>query len=245
MLFDGVEVNQHAWSLVRNEDQLEDVIHGIAGSPGLVLFTLVSRSLRGALETTCRDLQVPCLAVLDPVVAAMASYFGAESSDQPGRQHAMDTAYFGRIDAMDFCLAHDDGQHAAELDDADVVLVGVSRTSKTPTCLYLANRGIKAANVPAVPGIALPRSVEALHRLLVIGLTKTADRLLQVRRARLVALRHDAETDYVDAAAVRTELAAARKLFERRGWPVIDVTRRAIEETAAAILSLHVERSTA
>ena len=245
VLFDGVEVNQHVWSLVRNEDQLEDVIHGIAGSPGLVLFTLVSRSLRGALETACRDLQVPCLAVLDPVVAAMASYFGAESSDQPGRQHAMDAAYFGRIDAMDFCLAHDDGQHAAELDDADVVLVGVSRTSKTPTCLYLANRGIKAANVPVVPGIALPRSLEALDRPLVIGLTTTADRLLQVRRARLVALRQDAETDYVDAAAVRTELAAARKLFERRGWPVIDVTRKAIEETAAAILSLHVERSTA
>lgn len=245
VLFDGVEVNQHTWSLVRNEDQLQDVIGGVTENPGLVMFTLVNRSVRAALEAACRDLQVPCLAALDPVVAAMASYFGAVSSDQPGRQHAMDAAYFGRIDAMDFCLAHDDGQHAAELDEADVVLVGVSRTSKTPTCLYLANRGIKVANVPVVPGVAPPKALEELDGPLIVGLTTTADRLLQVRRARLLALRQDAETDYVDAAAVRAELAAARELFERHGWPVIDVTRKAIEETAAAILSLHTERTAA
>ena len=245
VLFDGVEVNQHEWSLVRDEAQLQDVIGGIAENPGLVVFTLVSRSLRDALEAACHDLQVPCLAVLDPVVSAMASYFGAVSSNQPGRQHAMDAAYFGRIDAMDFCLAHDDGQQAMNLDEADVVLVGVSRTSKTPTCLYLANRGIKAANVPVVPGIAPPPALEELDGPLIVGLTTTADRLLQVRRARLLALCQNTEIDYVDAAAVRAELAAARKLFERRGWPVIDVTRRAIEETAAAILSLRAERAAA
>ena len=217
----------------------------IAENPGLVVFTLVNRSLRDALESACHDLQVPCLAVLDPVVSAMASYFGAVSSNQPGRQHAMDAAYFGRIDAMDFCLAHDDGQHAMNLEEADVVLVGVSRTSKTPTCLYLANRGIKAANVPVVPGIAPPPALEELDGPLIVGLTTTADRLLQVRRARLLALRQNTETDYVDAATVRAELAAARKLFERRGWPVIDVTRKAIEETAAAILSLRAERAAA
>ena len=245
VLFDGVEVHQHPWTLVRNEVQLEAVIHGIAENPGLVVFTLVSRSLRDSLEAACRDLQVPCLAVLDPVVSAMASYFGAVSSDQPGRQHAMDAAYFGRIDAMDFYLAHDDGQHAADLCDADVVLVGVSRTSKTPTCLYLANRGIKAANVPVVPGIAPPAEIERLEGPLIVGLTTTADRLLQVRRAQILALRQDAETEYVDARAVQAELAAARRLFERHRWPVIDVTRKAIKETAAAILSLYTERATA
>ena len=245
VLFDGVEVNQHEWSLVRDEVQLQDVIGGIAENPGLVVFMLVNRSLRDALESACHDLQVPCLAVFDPVVSAMASYFGAVSSNQPGRQHAMDAAYFGRIDAMDFCLAHDDGQHAMNLEEADVVLVGVSRTSKTPTCLYLANRGIKAANVPVVPGIAPPPALEELDGPLIVGLTTTADRLLQVRRARLLALRQNTETDYVDAATVRAELAAARKLFERCGWPVIDVTRKAIEETAAAILSLRAERAVA
>ena len=245
VLFDGVEVNEHAWMLVRNETQLESVIRGIAENPGLVVFTLVSRTLRDALEAACRDLQVPCLAVLDPVVAAMASYFGAVSSDQPGRQHVMDAAYFGRIAAMDFCLAHDDGQHAAELELADVVLVGVSRTSKTPTCLYLANRGMKAANVPIVPGIEAPDGLETLEGPLIVGLTTTSDRLLQVRRARLRALSQGTETDYVNAEAVRGELVAARKFFERKGWPVIDVTRKAIEETAAAILSLHAERAAA
>ena len=241
VLFDGVEVNQHTWSLVRSEAQLQGAIRGIAEHPGLVVFTLVSRTLRVILEAACRELKVPCLAVLDPVVSAMASYFGVVSSDQPGRQHAMDAAYFSRIDAMDFCLAHDDGQHVASLDGADVVLVGVSRTSKTPTCLYLANRGIKVGNVPLVPGIATPAALEHLGKPLIVGLMTTPDRLLQVRRARLAALREDAETDYVDTAAVRAELAAARKLFERHGWPVIDVTRKAIEETAAAILSLHAE----
>ena len=243
VLFDGVEVNEHVWTLVRNHGQLQDVIAGITEHPGLVVFTLVSRPLRDSLETACGELQVPCLAVLDPVISAMASYFGAVSSNQPGRQHAMDAAYFGRIDAMDFCLAHDDGQHVATLDEADVVLVGVSRTSKTPTCLYLANRGIKMANVPIVPGIAVPAALESLAGPLIVGLTTTADRLLLVRRARLLAHRQDGETEYIDAAAVRAELVAARKLFERYGWPVIDVTRRAIEETAAAILSLRAERA--
>ena len=245
VLFDGVEVYEHAWTLVRTETQLESVIRGIAENPGLVVFTLVSRTLRDGLEAACRDLQVPCLAILDPVVSAMASYFGAVSSNQPGRQHVMDAAYFGRIDAMEFCLAHDDGQHAAELDQADVVLVGVSRTSKTPTCLYLANRGIKAANVPVVPGVEAPDGLETLEGPLIVGLTTTADRLLQVRRARRLALSEDTEIEYVNAEAVRGELVAARKLFKRNGWPVIDVARRAIEETAAAILSLHAERAAA
>ena len=243
VLFDGIEVEQHTWTLVRNDAQLRDVVLGIAENPGLVVFTLVSRTLRDALEAACRDLETPCLAVLDPVVSAMASYFDAVSSDQPGRQHAMNAAYFDRIDAMDFCLAHDDGQQTADFDDADIVLVGVSRTSKTPTCLYLANRGIRAANVPVVPGIPPPVEIEHLDGPLVVGLTTTADQLLQVRRARLLVLRQDGETEYVDAAAVRAELAAARKLFDRRRWPVIDVSRKAIEETAAAILSLYAERA--
>ena len=245
VLFDGVEVYEHSWTLVRTETQLESVIRGIGENPGLVVFTLVSRALRDVLEAACRELQVPCLAILDPVVSAMASYFGAVSSDQPGRQHVMDAAYFSRIDAMEFCVTHDDGQHTAEFDQADVVLVGVSRTSKTPTCLYLANRGIKAANVPVVPGVVAPDGLEKLEGPLIVGLTTTADRLLQVRRTRLLALNQDAETDYINAEAVRGELVAARKLFERNGWPVIDVARKAIEETAAAILSLHTERTAA
>ena len=180
--------------------------------------------------------------VLDPVFAAFASFLGAESQEKPGRQHVMDAEYFGRIDAMQFCMNHDDGQGVGQLELADVVLVGVSRTSKTPTCIYLANRGVKAANVPIVPIVPVPEELERLKGRLVVGLTASPVRLVQIRRNRLLALRQDPETDYVDIDAVKAEITHARRVFAKHDWPVIDVTRRSIEETAAAILNLHARR---
>ena len=148
----------------------------------------------------------------------------------------LDADYFDRIDAMTFTLNHDDGQSTHDLGDADIILVGVSRTSKTPTCIYLANRGLKAANVPIVPNIKLPIIFETLTGNpgpLIIGLTTDPRRLVQVRRNRLRLLDNDADTDYVDPETVRDEVATARRLFGEHDWPVIDVTRRSIEETAA------------
>ncbi len=240
--FEGAEAIEHIWSMVRTRIQVERVVAGVQANPGVVLYTLVNETLRAPLVEGCRKLQVPAIPVLDPVIGTLATYLGRQSRGLPGQQHLLDTEYFQRIDAMTFALNHDDGQSAWGLDQADVVLVGVSRTSKTPTCIYLANRGIKAANVPVVPEMTLPPELFTATRPLIVGLTNDPERLIQVRRNRLSMLHHDERTDYTDMEAVREEVTAARRLFAEHHWPVIDVTRRSIEETAAAILKLIARR---
>lgn len=240
--FDQVQPIEHFWNLVRTERQLDMVLEGIRENPGLVMFTLVNDKLRHKLQEVCHGLGVPSISVLDPLIDAMGAYLGQQSQSKPGRQHALTAEYFGRIDAMDFALNHDDGQSAWGLHDADVVLVGVSRTSKTPTCIYLANRGIKAANIPYVPGIPLPSELDQLTRPLIVGLTKDPERLVQIRRNRLKLLNQGDDTSYTDPERVRDELLEARRLFTRKGWAVIDVSRRSIEETAAEVMMLLARR---
>jgi regulator of PEP synthase PpsR (kinase-PPPase family) len=237
--FEGVELREHLWAMVRTESELEEALVGIRANPGFVMFTIVDEKLRVCLEQGCRELRTPCFAVLDPALVALGAFLGAEIKARPGGQHVLDAEYFARIDAMQFTLAHDDGQSARSLDDADVILVGVSRTSKTPTCIYLAQRGLKAANVPIVPNCPLPKELIGVKRALVVGVTKDPKRLVQIRRNRLLQLNKDQDTDYVDLEKVAREVNDARKLFEANGWPVIDVTRRSIEETAASIIQLH------
>ena len=240
--FEDAEAIEHIWSMVRTKAQIERVVTGVKANPGVVLFTLVNETLRSALQDGCRRLGVLVIPVLDPVIGALASHLGRQSRGLPGQQHLLDNEYFARIDAMTFALNHDDGQSSWGLNDADVVLVGVSRTSKTPTCIYLANRGIKAANVPIVPGVALPPELAEAKRPLVVGLTNDPERLIQVRRNRLSMLHQDESTDYTDIEAVRSEVQQARRLFAQNHWPVIDVSRRSIEETAASILKLLARR---
>ena len=240
--FDGAQAVEHVWSMVRTRSQIERVIAGVEANRGVVLFTLVSDTLRQLLQEGCRRIQAPAIPVLDPVIGALASYLGRESRGLPGKQHLLDSEYFARIDAMTFALNHDDGQSSWGLNDADVCLVGVSRTSKTPTCLYLANRGIKAANVPFVPGVPLPPELLEAKHPLIVGLTNDPERLIQLRRNRLDLLHHDQATEYTNIDAVRTEVREARRIFVERHWPVIDVTRRSIEETAAAIMKLLARR---
>jgi len=240
--FENSEAIEHIWSMVRTKAQVERVISGVGANPGVVLYTLVDETLRAPLVEGCRRLQIPAIPVLDPVIAALGSYLGRAARGLPGRQHLLDSEYFQRIDAMTFALNHDDGQSAWGWNDADVILVGVSRTSKTPTCIYLANRGIKTANVALVPGAEPPPELFSLTRPLVVGLTNDPERLIQVRRNRLVQLKQEDRGDYTDIEAVRQEVANARRLFAEQQWPVIDVTRRSIEETAAAVLKLLARR---
>ena len=240
--FDGAQAIEHVWSMIRTRSQMDRVIAGIEVNPGLVLFTLVSDTLRQHLQEGCRRLQVPAIPVLDPVIGALASYLGRQSHGVPGRQHLLDSEYFARIDAMTFAINHDDGQSSWGIDEADICLVGVSRTSKTPTCLYLANRGVKAANVPIVPGVPLPPELLRAKKPLIVGLTNDPERLILLRRNRLSMLDHHESTDYTDIEAVRTEVREARRVFAEHHWPVIDVTRRSIEETAAAIYKLYQRR---
>lgn len=235
--FEGVAYQEHFWSLIRGQRQLETAIESIRQSPGLVLYTFVDENLRRTLEEFCRANNITAIAALDPVLGAMAEHFGVPSAHVPGKQHRMDADYFARIDAMDFALALDDGHGAQKLADADVIILGVSRTSKTPTCVYLANRGIKAANIPLIPDHPLPEGVTGFEKPLIVGLTKDPDSLVEVRRNRLHLLQQK-ETTYVDPEKVQVEVREARRFFARIGCPVIDVTRRSIEETAAEIMML-------
>ncbi|HEU5047667.1 MAG TPA: pyruvate, water dikinase regulatory protein [Rickettsiales bacterium] len=240
--FDGVEADEHIWSLVRTPAQLDKVIAGIRANPGVVMYTLVNKELRDRLKAECLKLSLPCIPILAQILSELTSYLGVESSLLPGRQHELDEKYFSRVEAINFTLAHDDGQATWDLQEADIVLVGVSRTSKSPTCVYLAHRGFKAANVPFVGGCPLPADLEGLTKPLVVGLTISPDRLIQIRRSRLQSLKQDEDTNYVDSERVQEEILASRRLYHKNKWPVIDVTRRSVEETAATIIQYFHER---
>ena len=223
---------------IRTNERIETPILASATEiPGPVLFTLVDPELRRILQDGCQRINVPCVSILDAVVDTLSAYLGtAIARPRPGGQHELDAAYFDRIEAMNFTIAHDDGQMAQTLHEADIVLLGVSRTSKTPTSLYLANRGYKTANIPIVPSVDLPAELFQLTDPFVIGLTNDPNRLIQIRQNRILMLNQRDNTDYVDLEQVRQEVQNARRLFAKQGWPVIDVTRRSIEETAAAVL---------
>lgn len=251
--FEGVIPVEHVWSFVRTRAQIDKVLRFVEALPGLVIFTLISSELRQALEAGCHKLNTPCVPILDGVVSALSGLLGTEFRPQVGRQHALDAGYFSRIDAMNFMFHHDDGQCPWELNQADVVLVGVSRSSKTPTSIYLANRGIKVANVPVVPDCPLPEELATLTRPLVVGVTINPEQLVQIRMNRLRQLGTDDERtsgslsfggDYAELEQVQAEVVYARRMFARYAWPVIDVTRRSVEETAAAIFQLLAARQT-
>lgn len=238
--FENVEVNTQTHSQVLSETKMQKVVESIESNPGAVMYTMIDKSLSSALVKECARIGVPCIDVLDGVISRLQGYFGQTIRGQPGRQHQLDDQYFHRIDAMQFALSHDDGQGFDHLNEAEIVLVGVSRTSKTPTSMYLANhRGLKAANVPFVPGVPLPEMLFSPEAPFVVGLTTSPERLVQIRRQRMRMLGEDKETDYVLLEQVRQEILEARKLFAKSRWPVIDVTRRSIEETASEIFEIY------
>ena len=240
--FEGADVDRHFWPMVRSHQHLDRIMGEITRNPGLVLFTLANMEIRERLEARCRDAGLATVSALDEVTRRLSSLLGQEAHARPGRQHRMDEAYFARVEAIQFTIAHDDGLMWEEWEEADIVLAGVSRTSKTPTSIYLANRGFRTANIPIVVESPPPRTLFGLKKPLVVGLTTSPDRLIQIRRNRLLSLNQAPETDYVDHDRVEKELKFARRMFADNGWPVIDVTRRSIEETAAAVINLVNER---
>jgi regulator of PEP synthase PpsR (kinase-PPPase family) len=238
-----VEPVEHVYPLVRTQKQLDRVLAEIEETPGIVLYTLLEADLVQRLESRCKEVGVPALSILGPVLALFQSYLGTETSHRVGAQHTLNAEYFRRIDALNYFMLHDDGQHVEGLEEADVVLVGVSRTSKTPTSIYLANRGVKTGNVPLVPGIPVAEKVEGLSHPLVVGLFASPERIVQIRENRILGLNaHQKGDQYVDRQAVAEEVAFSRRLCAKHNWPSIDVTRRSIEETAAAVLKLLAER---
>jgi regulator of PEP synthase PpsR (kinase-PPPase family) len=234
---------EHVYPLVRSQKQLDRVLDEIEEAPGIVLFTLLEKDLVSRLEDKCKEINVPSLSIIGPVMQLFEAYLGAATTGRVGAQHVLNAEYFKRIDALNYTMMHDDGQHVDGLEEADVVLVGVSRTSKTPTSIYLANRGIRTANVPLVPGIPVPHQLETLTRPLVVSLHATPERLIQVRQNRLLTMGAGSGNDtYIDRQSVADEVAFARKLSAKNNWPLLDVTRRSIEETAAAVLKLYTDR---
>jgi hypothetical protein len=240
--FEGSDVEEHSYMLVRSSKQLDRVVENLQSWPGLVFFTLVNQELRRELIAHCTRLSMPCLDVMEGPIVMMRQFLGTAESHRPGAQHDVDHRYLARIEALNFTIQHDDGQALDTIGGAEVVLVGASRTSKTPTCVYLSIRGVRAANVPLVPGIPLPPQLLAVKGPLIVGLWASPDRLVQVRRNRLTTMGEQRDTDYVDLEQVRAEITGTRKLFEQHEWPVIDVSRRSVEETAAAVINLLAER---
>lgn len=230
---------EHIYPLVRNEKQLARAFADIEDEPGIVLYTVVDTGLAAQIDARCSELGLPCVSVLEPVLTVFQSYLGTPAGRRVGAQHVLDAQYFRRIDALNFTLEHDDGQMLHDIGIADIVLVGISRTSKTPTSIYLANRGIKTANVPIVLGMPVPDEVVNADGPLIVGLVASAERISHVRHNRLLGSSGDYRSqDYVDRSMIAEELTYARQLCDRHGWPLIDVSRRSIEETAAAILAL-------
>ena len=236
--FQGVAAIEHVYPLVRNQTQLQRAISEIAASPGIVLYTVVDKELTTTLEQACVEIGSPFLSVLQPIFDSFQAYLGTASTSRPGAQHMLNAEYFKRIDALNFTMMHDDGQTSDNLDNADVVLLGVSRTSKTPTSIYLANRGVKTANIPLIPGVDPPQYIYSLQKPLIVGLIASPERIVQIRQNRLLGLNAQQDTNYVDRHAVADEIAESRLLFRKNGWPMMDVTRRSIEETAAGIIDL-------
>ena len=234
----GYQPIEHIYTLVRTSRQLDRMIGEVEKQPGIVLYTIADTKLKTEIEQRCEALSIPCISILDPVIASLATYLNAKSKPHIGGQHVLNAEYFQRIDALNYTMAHDDGQITQDLESADVVLLGVSRSSKTPTSIYLANRGIKTANIPLVPSIPTPQDLSELKHPLVVGLIASADRISQIRRHRLLSLNEGRDTSYVDRKAITEELLAMRKLCSANNWPIIDVTRRSIEETAAAVINL-------
>jgi hypothetical protein len=240
--FDVRPVEEYLWSFIRTPGQAQEVMAAIEAKPGFVLLTVVEEELRLLLQEWCQRQQLPWFSLLDPVIQSLEQYMGHARQFRAGRQYKIDDAYFRRMDAVDFAVNHDDGQSGHSLQDADVLLLGVSRMSKTPTCIYLAYRGIKAANIPLIGDCTLPPGVEGLLGLerppLIVGLTQEPAALVAIRRNRMAYLAQEHTIDYADPEMVQAEVLAARRLFARHGWPVIDVTRRSIEETATMIIQM-------
>lgn len=230
---------EHLHALVRSESQMEKTLQDIAAKPGVVLYTLVNEDRRKMLKDYCGKLNIPAISILDPTLSMLGRYLGSAMISEIGAQRTLDAEYYGRIEALDYAMAHDDGQNVTGLKTADIVLLGISRTSKTPTSIYLANRGYKTGNIPLVPGAPLPTILDGFTKPFIVGLVAAPDIIVQIRQQRLVGLKQNEQTDYIDADRVRDEMRQAKRMFVKKGYKVIDVTRKSIEETSAQIIKAY------
>ena len=241
--FPDVQIFEHIWTLVRTPAHVETIASALNRNPGILLYSVVDPEIRRSIEELCSKSSIPSLSVLDPLMDMLSSVLGYRQNTRPGGQHKLDKAYFDRMAAVEFAVNHDDGLNMDRLKDAQILLVGVSRTSKTPTSMYLANRGYRVANYALVPNVDFPlHLLENTPDLFVVGLTTDAKRLSMVRRNRLQHMSDSQNDTYADLDNINDELKSARRLFSGQNWPVLDVSRRSVEETAAAVLHLYMNK---
>lgn len=240
--FEGVESKDFIWPLIRTKSQIEKVKESITKNPGIVMYTIVQHDLIEILKSHCYQLQIPCIPVLSRIITEFSNYLGTNISNVVGRQHLLDEEYFSRVDAINYTINHDDGQLSNDLYDADIIIVGVSRTSKSPTSVYLSCRGYKTANIPFVDITTIPDNLFGLKKPLIVGLIIHPEKLVQIRQNRLLSIAGEIKNDYIDLQSVKKEVAESRKLFAKLCCPVIDVTKRSVEETAAKIIQLLQEK---
>ena len=242
--FPGVKRKEFFWPMTRTEDQIKDITENLKKNPGLVVFSIVDDNNRSLLESNCKELNIPYISPLDNLLNTFKKLLALSETKITGVQHKLDENYFKRVDAFEFAMQHDDGQRISTMSDADIILVGVSRTSKTPTSIYLANKGFKVANIPLVANTNLPEELFGFKKPIIIGLIKDPRSLMQVRQTRLKMMGENNQTSYDDINHIKFEISQARLIFTKYAWPSIDVSRRSVEETSASVIKIYNSKGT-
>ena len=239
--FKNIEYDVKSYFFTRTENQAIKILEEAKkNNNSIILYTIVDSSLAKFLENKSVEKKIPCFGVLGNLILSFSKLLNQQASHVPSGQHALNEEYYERIEAIQFTMNHDDGNLVEELDKSDLILLGVSRTSKTPTSIYLANKGFKTSNIPLVNENSIPESLKKNPRMAcVIGLTTEAERLVDIRKNRMVTLKERENTNYTDIQKIKEEVEDAKKTFAKYKWPTIDVTRKSVEETAASIIKIH------
>ena len=239
--FLNIEYKVHSYSFTRTENQILRILEDAEkNSNSIILYTIVDNNLAKYLENVSVDKKIPCFSVLGNLILNFSKILNQKATHEPSGQHILNEEYYDRIEAIQFTINHDDGNLINEIDKSDIILVGVSRTSKTPTSIYLANRGFKTSNIPLVNENSLPEKLKRNPQMTcVVGLSTEPERLVDLRKNRMNSLKETENIKYTDFENIKKEVFNAKKTFQKYKWPLIDVTRKSVEETAASIIKIH------
>ena len=239
--FKNFDYKTHYFSFTRTENQILKIIeNSVKNKNSIFLYTIVDNKLAQFLATQCSKKNIPCFGVLGDLILTFSKLLNQEASHIPSGQHAMNDDYYKKIEAIQFTMNHDDGNSIEDIAKSDIILLGVSRTSKTPTSIYLANKGMKISNIPLINEQSVPDFLkEKPNCTCIVGLTAEPDRLVDLRKNRMQSIKENENKNYVNFEKIRSEIEASKKLFQKYNWPTIDVTRKSVEETAASILKIH------
>ena len=239
--FKNIEYKIHTYSFTRTENQILKILSDAEkNSNSIILYSIVDSNLAKYLANISSDKKIPCFGVLGDLILSFSKLLNQKASHQPSGQHVLDDEYYKRIEAIQFTMNHDDGNLVKEINKSDIILLGVSRTSKTPTAIYLANKGFKTSNIPLVNDNSIPKLLRENPKIsCVIGLSTEPERLADIRKNRMNSLKETENKSYIDLEKIKVEVEEAKKTFKRYKWPLIDVTRKSVEETAASVIKIY------